>query len=45
MLTSKDAEVNISQYEYDGRGNMTKSTDPLGNETLFNYDNQGRLVQ
>ncbi len=34
----------VSRQRYDGLGNVTESTDPLGNSTTYRYDRLNRLV-
>ena len=33
-----------TQYEYDVLGNLVSTTDPLGHETRYAYDNLGRQI-
>lgn len=40
-----DGVILIWSYKYDGLGNKTSMVDPYGNETLYKYDNQNRLIQ
>lgn len=35
----------VTSYRYDYLGNLTASIDPLGNETLFAYDDLRRLIK
>ncbi len=36
--TTTDARGNVSIHEYDGRGNVTMSEDPLGNQVNYQYN-------
>jgi YD repeat-containing protein len=36
-----DGASQVSRFEYNSRGQMTKRTDPLGRETVFEYDSSG----
>jgi RHS repeat-associated protein len=42
-LTEVRAPREVTRYEYDRNGNMTKLTDSNGNETLFEYDLMNRV--
>jgi len=41
----KDALNNITQYQYDANGNLTKVIDAKGNATNYTYDSLNRLIQ
>ena len=43
-VTITDALGNITRYEYDAAGNLTKETDPLGNVTTYTYDANGTTL-
>ena len=40
-----DRNGNVRRYEYDSGGNMTKETDPLGNETELSYNSTNALTR
>ena len=44
MLTSTDADGNVTAYTYDSSGNLVTITDALGYVTRFTYDTDGRVL-
>jgi RHS repeat-associated protein len=44
VLQVKDADNNVTSYEYEPFGNLAKVTDALGNVRTFGYDIRGRTV-
>ncbi|MES2353056.1 MAG: RHS repeat-associated core domain-containing protein [Pseudomonadota bacterium] len=45
LVSVKDNQNNLLNYQYDAFGNLIKTIDPLGNTTTLIYDNKGRKVQ
>ena len=45
LLTLQDAAGNVTHFEYDSRGNLTRSINPLGQATVFEYNTKGQLVR
>ncbi|WP_446812264.1 RHS repeat-associated core domain-containing protein (plasmid) [Methylomonas sp. 2BW1-5-20] len=45
LISSKDAQGNITAYSYDLLGNRTQVTDANNHSTLFKYDDLGRLSE
>ena len=43
LISTKDANGNVSTFTYDTFGNMLTSTDPAGNTTTFVYDTKGNV--
>ena len=44
LLASFDAEENATLYSYDALGRLTKTTDPLGGETIQTWDAKDNLL-
>lgn len=44
IISSTDARGYTTTHIYDGKHNRTKTTDPLGKETIFSYDAQSRMI-
>jgi YD repeat-containing protein len=40
-----DPMLHMTNYTYDGKGNLTRMTDALGQETLYEYDAKGKLTK
>jgi len=41
----RDERGSITRYQHDGRGNLTRITDPLGNVSVLEYDGSDRLAR
>lgn len=44
-VSGADTDYSVTKYEYDKFNNLTKLTDPLGQEQTYVYDNNNNLTQ
>jgi len=44
LLTSTDAENGVSAYQYNGDNQLTLFTNPIGDQILLSYDDQGAMI-